>query len=61
MSKDSIAKYHQNNKERVQKKACEKYQSIFEDKKKKRDNMVLNDTKIYQKMENKSLLSKKRL
>ena len=36
MSKDSIAKYHQNNKERVQKKACEKYQSIFEDKKKKK-------------------------
>ena len=27
MSKDSSAKYYQNNKERLQEKACEKYQS----------------------------------
>ena len=28
MSKDSSAKYYQNNKERLQKKACERYQSL---------------------------------
>ena len=47
MPKDSSAKYYQNNKERQQKnldiKVCLK-------KKRKRDNMVGNDTKIYQKM-----------
>ena len=28
MSKDSSAKYNQNNKEKLQKKACERYQSL---------------------------------
>ena len=28
MSKDSSAKYYQNNKERLQKEACETYQSL---------------------------------
>ena len=57
MSKDLSAKYYQNNKERLQKKARERYQSLSKKKKKKNDNMVVNDTKIYQKMKNKSLLS----
>ena len=52
MSKDSSAKYYQNNKERLQKEARERYQSFSKEK-----NMVVNDTKIYQKIKNKSLLS----
>ena len=51
MPKDSSAKYYQNNKERQQKnldiKVCLK-------KKRKRDNMVGNDTKIYQKIKTKA-------
>ena len=51
MPKDSSAKYYQNNKERQQKnldiKVCLK-------KKRERDNMVGNDTKIYQKMKAKA-------
>ena len=35
MSKDSSAKYYQNDKERFQKKACERYQS-FSDKEKEK-------------------------
>ena len=33
ISKDSSAKYYQNNKERLQKKACERYQSLTKEKK----------------------------
>ena len=57
MSKGSSVKYCQNNKERLQKKARERYQSISEKEKKKSNNMVVNYTKIYEKMKNKSLLS----
>ena len=59
MSKDSTAKYYQNNKDKLQKKARERYQSLSkgEKEKKKIDNMVANNAKIYQKMKNKSLLS----
>ena len=57
MSKDSLSKYYQNNKERFQKKLV-KYVKIFlRKKKKKRHNMVAKDTKIYLKMKDKSLLS----
>ena len=57
MSKNSSAKYYQTNKERLQKKARERYQSLFKDEKeKKRSNMVMNDTKIYQKMKNNAVL-----
>ena len=46
MSKDSLAKYYQNNKERLQKKVCERYPSFSkEEKKKKSNNTVLKDTK----------------
>ena len=37
-----------------QKKVCERYENLSKEEKKKSDNMV---TKIFQKMENKSLLS----
>ena len=58
MSKDSLAKYYQNNKERLQKKARERYQSLCKkEDKKKCNNIVANDTNTYQKMKNKSLLS----
>ena len=32
MSKDSSAKYYQNNKERLRKKACERYESFSKEK-----------------------------
>ena len=54
--KDSSAKYYQNNKERLKKKARERYQSISKEEKEKNDNMVAKVTKIYQKMKNKGLL-----
>ena len=53
MSKDSLAKYYQNIKERLVKDI----KVFLKKKKKKSNNMVVNDTKIYQKMKNKSLLS----
>ena len=34
MYKDSLAKYFQNNKERLQKNACERYQSLSKEEKK---------------------------
>ena len=55
MSKDSSAKYFQNNKESLQKKAHERYQSLSQKEKKKSNNMVVNYTKIDEKMKNKSL------
>ena len=61
MSKDSSAKCYQNNKERLQKKKLVKTIKVFLKKEKKKSvNMVVNDTKIYQKMKNKSLLSIKK-
>ena len=57
LSKDSSAKYYQNYKERLQKKARETYQSLCKKEKEKSNNMFINDTKIYQKMKNKNWLS----
>ena len=57
MSKNSSAKYYQNNKERLQKNLVKDIKVFLKKKKKKSDNMVVNDTKIYKKMKNKSLLS----
>ena len=54
MFKESLAEYYQNNKKRLQNKACEIYQSLSKEEK---VNMFVNDTKIYQKIKNKSLLS----
>ena len=56
ISKDSSAKDYLNNKER-QKKLVKDIKVFLKKKKKKSDNMVMNDTKISQKMKNKSLLS----
>ena len=36
MSNNSAAKYYQNNKERLQKKACERYQSLSKERKEKK-------------------------
>ena len=36
MPKDSCAKYYQNNKERLQKKVCERYQSLSKEEKGKK-------------------------
>ena len=52
--RDSSAKYYPDNKERLQKKACKRYQSLSKEEKKKSNNMVVRDTKIYQKMKSKS-------
>ena len=61
MSKDSSPKCYQNNIERLQKKLKKKDIKVFlEKKKKKSDNMVVNNAKIYQKMKNKSFLSKEK-
>ena len=51
MSKTLLVKYYQENKKRLQKKI------FLKKKKKKCDNMVVNVTKISQKMKNKSFLS----
>ena len=58
MFKCSSAKYYENTKERLQKKKLLKDIKVFLRKEKKKSNhMVPNNTKIYQKMKNKSLLS----
>ena len=51
MSKNSSAKYYQENKERLQKKQKNK---VFLKKKKNPDNMIMNHPKIYQKIKNKN-------
>ena len=57
MSKDSSANYYQDNKERLQKKLLKYIKFFLNNKNKKNDNMVVGNTKFYQKTENKSWLS----
>ena len=57
MSKNLSAKYYQENKESLQKKVCKRYQNLSKEEKEKNYNMVVNVTKIFQKMKNKRLLS----
>ena len=57
MYKTLSGKYYQENKERRQKKLVKDIKNFLKKKKKKSNNMVVNVTKIYQKMKNKSLLS----
>ena len=57
MSKKLSVKYYQENKEILQKKLMKDIKIFLMKKKKKSNNMVVNITKIFQKMENKSLLS----
>ena len=45
MSKESSAKYYQNNKERLQKKLVKDIKVFLKKKKKRSDNMVVKDTK----------------
>ena len=59
MSINLSAKYYQNNNERLQKKARQIYQNLSKEEKAKSYKMVVNVTKISQKMKNKSLLSTK--
>ena len=56
MSRNSSTKFYQEHIERLQKKAHEIYQSLSEEEKKS-DNMVVKDSKIFQKMKNKVLFS----
>ena len=57
MSKNVSAKYFLENKERLQKKAHERYQNLSKDEKEKSNNMVVNVTKISQKMKKINWLS----
>ena len=57
MSKNLSAKYYQDNKGRLLKKACENIKIFLRKKKKKSDNMVVNDTKIALKIKSKRWLS----
>ena len=56
ISKNLSAKYYHENKERLQKRLTKDIK-IFLQKKKKSDNMVVNVTRISQKMKSNSLLS----
>ena len=57
MSKKLSEKYYQENKERLQKTLVKDTKIFLKKKKRKSDNMVVNVTKISQKMKSKSLLS----
>ena len=58
MSKTLSDKYYQENKETPQKKTIRKsYQNLSKEEKKKNDNMILNITKISQRIKSKSLSS----
>ena len=57
MFKTLLAKYYQENKERLLKRLVEDIKTSLKKKKKKSSNMVLYVAKISQKMENKGLLS----
>ena len=45
MSKDSSAKFYQENKEKLQKKLLKDIKVFLKKKKKKKNNLVVNDTK----------------
>ena len=55
MSKDISAKYYQDKTEKIQKKIEKDIKVLL--KKKKSNNIVVKDTKVYQNMKNKSWLS----
>ena len=57
MSKTLSAKYYKENKRKIKKKLMKDIKIFLKKKKKKSENMVVNVTKISQKMKNKSLLS----
>ena len=47
MPQNSSNKYYQDNKERLKEKAHERYQSFSREEKRKSNNRVVNNTKIY--------------
>ena len=49
-AKKLSAKYYHENKERLQEKACERYQNLSKEEKEKREDIVVNIKKISQKM-----------
>ena len=55
MSKTLSAKYYQENKDRLQKRACKRYQNLS--KEEKEEKQQYGREKMSQKMKNKSLLS----
>ena len=57
MFKKSSAKFYQDNKERLQEKLAKDIKVFLKKKMGKNNKMIVNDTKIYQKMKNKSLLN----
>ena len=57
MSKTLLAKYYQENKDRLQKKLVKDIEIFLKKKKKKSYNMVMNVKKISQKIKNKIFLS----
>ena len=61
MSKDLSAKYYQDNKERRQIKSCERYQSLYKKEKENMQQYGFENTKIYQKMNSKSLFNIKKI
>ena len=50
MSKNSSAKFYQDNKERLQEKLAKDIKVFLKKKMGKNNKMIVNDTKIYQKM-----------
>ena len=52
ISKDLSDKYYHDNKEKIQKKLVKDIKTFLQKKKKKNDNMALNDTKIYKSLFN---------
>ena len=56
MSKDSSAKYYEDNKEKLQKKALERYQSLSKEEKEKKTIWLWTIQSTYQKIKNKEKL-----
>ena len=54
ISKDPSVYYYQDNKERLQKEHVKDIKVFLKEKKKKSNNMVVNDTKVSKKMKNKA-------
>ena len=56
MSKDFSTKYHQKNKESLQKRSRRRYQDLSEEGKNERQNVLANNIKIFLEMKNKDWL-----
>ena len=56
MSKNSSAKHYQNNKERLQKRACERYESLSKEEKEKKQQYCCDWCKILSEDEKQKLM-----